>query len=148
MREIKFRAWVHRDGIMVKVIGFDFGPSNPTVQWYDGMHDALSGTITDEFLERTEVMQYTGLKDKNGKEIYEGDILYCHGNLDENTEYLIGAVYFDEDIAAFVIKNDEAAPFIPNDEVFVKGNIYEHPHLAEGLRSTESAQGVSPEAES
>lgn len=63
-REIKFRAW---DGINKKMI-------YPTVGQSFGMgSDAITnGQIIDKY---DKVMQFTGLKDKHGKEIYEGDIL-------------------------------------------------------------------------
>ncbi|PGM07218.1 hypothetical protein CN938_22150 [Bacillus thuringiensis] len=61
MKEIKFRAW---DGDrMQKVL---------TLGLYEGFVDTnkLHSDIED-----FKLMQYTGLKDKNGKEIYEGDIV-------------------------------------------------------------------------
>ena len=61
-REIKFRAWLV-DGM------FDWGELRN--DYADVFEDGLSGE-RDVIL-----MQYTGLKDKNGKEIYEGDILEC-----------------------------------------------------------------------
>lgn len=71
MREIKFRAWDKVNKVMEdeqtalaiqfngQIIGKNFEHSNDTF----------------------EIMQYTGLKDKNGKEIFEGDIIehYYHG---------------------------------------------------------------------
>ena len=54
MREIKFRAWLYIDGSMQ----------------YEGLFGAEKFGGRD-----CEIMQYTGLKDKHGKEIYEGDIV-------------------------------------------------------------------------
>ena len=58
-REIKFRAWDKLHGEM----------------WYP-VKPGLSGLRSCDILERFEtIMQYTGLKDKNGKEVFEGDII-------------------------------------------------------------------------
>lgn len=61
MREIKFRAW-DKDGIF-GMIYVSLGDFLDKPQEFEGG------------LQEFEIMQYTGLKDKNGKEIYEGDII-------------------------------------------------------------------------
>lgn len=62
MREIKFRAWNKINKTMLEI--FD---NTTQKEWF-----------LPNCKEHYEIMQYTGLKDKNGKEIYEGDVFVHH----------------------------------------------------------------------
>ena len=81
--------------------------------------------------EEVKLMQYTGVKDKNGKEIYEGDILFFR---DENMKYVV--VWQD---AAFIIQSIEIRTYsekmywIDDVEICceIVGNIYENKNLLE-----------------
>jgi hypothetical protein len=102
MREIKFRAW-HKD---LKEMFYNC-LVNGSCWWnedthYGGEHDTL--------------MQYTGLKDCNGKEIYEGDI--CRSDdIEAPIKYLLGAFWFG------------AVLLLEPKEIEIIGNIYENPEL-------------------
>jgi len=72
------------------------------------------------------VGQYTGRKDMNDKEIYEG------GRVKNNIcfeGFWIGIVTFDEKLACFVINNDSTQQFMYDTDLEVIGNIYENSEL-------------------
>lgn len=109
MRKIRFRAWDKEQAKMKKDFRFD--------EFND---------VNDYFADNDFVfMQDTGLKDKDGKEIYEGDILTWGNNV-------IAKVYYADDLAMFrcVIEGTEEFDlFVFNQEASIIGNIYENKEL-------------------
>ena len=105
MRDIKFRAWNRARGVMEGVT--DLSPM-PTQ------------TDGDDFYPEMVFEQYTGLKDKNGREIYEGDIIkgYDWQGVSEVT-YQDGAYYP-------IVKADDGDLNWHPSEVEVIGNIHEN----------------------
>ena len=121
MREIKFRVWDKDEKIIKKVesINFPLGgqSSSKTVCVYNEEEDCY------EWVYDYELMQYTGIKDKNNKEIYEGDIVGFYSNVEdeiitEKVEYHFG-IYRAGDYFVGKIYN----------KCEVIGNIYENKDL-------------------
>lgn len=109
-REIKFRAWVASEN---KIFDFD-------------LINALTGDIY--LTDYDNIMQYTGLKDKNGKEIYEGDWCRAEYRTREGIITVQGNIVFDEFMWCVDCKNDIfSINRLHNFEVI--GNIYENPEL-------------------
>ncbi len=142
MREIKFRAWGIENKKMLEVIAYgDCGYLNyPEGGFYSGEVGILyEGIFDKEFLAegKYELMQYTGLKDKNYKEIYEGDIVAFNDELKmENTN--IAEIIFDVNRGSFIRRlihnifgetNDLNLTLGSASVLEVIGNKYENPEL-------------------
>ena len=123
MREIKFRAWDSEDKKMI----YNF-PNPPYVVFCDEAGSFGIGKFSDDY-DELEVMQYTGLKDKNGIEIYEGDIVKIWLDYSKEEWFIDREVYYCE--GCFVTKDEFGAVDNLGDfkNLEVIGNIYENKKL-------------------
>lgn len=149
MREIKFRAWEKNLKEIIPIHSIDFE------------HNLVNVDSAWRFLNEVELMQYTGLKDKNGKGIFEGDILKVPVDINQEVHgnYSIHEVIIKKGIIITSYLKSEKGQILPkgytagflldsydfdnktflfNDNpsmdtnVEVIGNIYENSELLEG----------------
>lgn len=117
VREIKFRCFVH-DGLnkMFNVVNIDWTAECVTTPNYNIF-----------FFSDISLMQYTGLKDKNGTEIYEGDILDLYGD----SQYY-STIEYAEDLARFLLGGlSYSQRTLDTYGTVVAGNKYKNPELLE-----------------
>lgn len=125
-REIKFRAWNKEVNKMV------YKYEDDSSGYWDGVHgtdiELVNNCLSSEFTDYV-WMQYTGSKDKDGKEIYEGDKIsftkerYVHGVLVEET--LTEFVEYED--GCYWLGEYEFYECLKDDERIIVGNIYEKP---------------------
>lgn len=118
-REIKFRAWHKKDKVMVDVASINF--------WPDGVLGVLEDVDDAEpqIADSYELMEYTGLHDKNGRSIYEGDIV-------KNEYGKVMDIQYDPRSAAFGVGDYYFGTIGSGKILEVIGNIFENPELLEG----------------
>lgn len=125
-RDIKFRGWDSVNEVMLPVESINFR------ERYVSLNEG-DNSLTDT-LEMIELMQYIGLNDKDGKEIYEGDILERYGYWPIIIEYDKGCLMvrdLDEVRYNNLILNVPICNFESINDWKVIGNIYENPELLE-----------------
>jgi uncharacterized phage protein (TIGR01671 family) len=116
MRELKFRAWTGKKMLYQENRDKNFKPMDGhNSLWYRPI-SALLGDSNDY-----EWMQYTGLKDKQGKELWEGDIVNCGENVFE-TIFMNGQ---------FIFSNSDGGCFGVGENCKIIGNIYQNKKLLE-----------------
>ena len=129
-REIKFRAFWNGNMHRVNTVSMEGLTINIDMTGIEG-HTAHDSKWVDVLNEpKAMLMQYTGLKDKNGKEIYEGDIAKIPNEFPEEPESspsLILEVKFSQTLATFRIGKYFLFEYVDDCEVI--GNIYENPEL-------------------
>ena len=150
MREIKFRAWHKGKKEIIDVEEIDF--MNKVINYIENDYENNRQEIIGAYFEDIELMEYTGLKDKNGKEIYEGDVVkLIHTGIEisadrlEDLKRFVGIIKYENGIFKIVRtekslieskyfemeqkKVSEIFIYSKLYDLEVVGNIYENPEL-------------------
>lgn len=127
MREIKFRAWDNYEG------KWCFGYEYPSLGGFSLLGEVVLmgeiGKYSLDYYQHIKIMQFTGLKDKKGKEIYEKDIIKM-GSDDK-----LAIVNWSTKFASFVLNRDGWAfshwfgESCNPEDVEIVGNEFENPEL-------------------
>lgn len=121
MRPIKFRAWIHDEDSEDPKL---FMTHNIAFEQFEPINDLLSSV--------NNLMQFTGLLDKNGREIYEGDILSNIGTRNHSVIFFEGRFCEMWHSAEYI--NSECrgdGSIMRNGHAEVIGNVWENPELLE-----------------
>lgn len=127
MRELKFRAWNVSEKCWAKEFyplfnGYDEGRGGHWMEGVQGDNDEDLMVSNKEVV----ICQYTGLKDRKGKEIYEGDVIAGMGFI----EWIPKDARFGFNISG-EMKEVEFYELTSKD-ISIIGNIYENPELLKG----------------
>lgn len=148
MRDIKFRGKKKYDGKWIYGYLFNNGYDGEEERFFIGyiIIDGYTGTADDDWditgIDFAEIIpetvcQYTGLKDKDGQEIWENDIVYRTSlDCDNNTKQEVGIICYHEYNTSFEIKQFNPIRYyftgvFNNGNIEVIGNIFDNPELLE-----------------
>ncbi|WLF28846.1 YopX family protein [Bacillus altitudinis] len=127
MRESKFRVWDENAQEMVYEVGL-----TPEGIPYS-IPDHAEASDQFDYYPSCHKMQFTGLKDKNGDEIYEGDIVRGSLRLHDDVDPIIREVCMQNGCYMFEVWNAHEY-FNKHQHIKVIGNIFQNPDLLEEAR--------------
>ena len=134
MNIYKFRVWNGLEmvyDVMVGKFGVFYVNPGDRKDGLDPKDTACLNPFNTKYYGNIPVMEFTGLQDKNGKEIYEGDIIQCNANT--------GVVEWDNirlnpfDYISTMDYIHGVVPKYTTDKTVIIGNIYENPELIDKI---------------
>lgn len=136
MREILFRGkstdddrWVY--GSFVIDAREQIQAKNSGEDGFIRGYDEYEKKMVSEEVQRETVCQYTGLTDRRGRKIFEGDIVKHFNNSEDDEKYVIGCIKWDQDSCKFVNEHEDGLQY----SIFSKciyeviGNIFDNPGM-------------------
>ena len=128
MKEFKMKAWLKKEKKMVAIIGIDFNYEYIRYTEDDNLFN--SDYKTAEFKD-IELLQFSGVKDKAGQELYEADVIKFNDGIDD----IYGLISYDDEDGAYRVSYENITEHLSEREgdFEIVGNIFENPDLHEQL---------------
>lgn len=128
MREFKIKAWLKKEKKMVAIIGIDF--NYEYIRYTEDSNLFNENYKTAEFKD-IELLQFTGLKDNGGQELYEADVIKFNDGIDD----IYGLISYDDENGAYRVSYENITEHLSEREgdFEIVGNIFENPDLHEQL---------------
>ncbi|WP_339002762.1 YopX family protein [Fusobacterium polymorphum] len=128
MKELKIKAWLKKEKKMVSIIGIDFNYEYIRYTEDDNLFN--SDYKVAEFKD-IELLQFTGLKDNGGQELYEADVIKFNDGIDD----IYGLISYDDEDGTYRVSYENITEHLSDREgdFEIVGNIFENPDLHEQL---------------
>ena len=128
MREFKIKAWLKKEKKMVAIIGIDF--NYEYIRYTEDSNLFNENYKTAEFKD-IELLQFTGLKDNGGQELYEADVIKFNDGIDD----IYGLISYDDEDGTYRVSYENITEHLSEREgdFEIVGNIFENPDLHEQL---------------
>lgn len=128
MKELKIKAWLKKEKKMVSIIGIDF---NYEYIKYTGDDNLFNEDYKTAEFKNIELLQFTGLKDNGGQELYEADVIKFNDGIDD----IYGLISYDDEDGTYRVSYENITEHLSEREgdFEIIGNIFENPDLHEQL---------------
>ena len=128
MKEFKMKAWLKKENKMVSIIGIDL--NYQYIRYTDDGNLFKDDYKIAEYKD-IELLQFTGVKDKAGQEVYEADVIKFNDGIDD----IYGLISYDDEDAVYCVSYENVTEHLSNmaGDFEIVGNIFENPNLHEQL---------------